>query len=74
MDSDKINIKTEDLVKLFKWPDYVVFVLMLASSAFIGVWFGFIKKKKRGESETAEFLTASGTMGWFPMSMSLIAR
>ncbi|XP_055606677.1 sodium-coupled monocarboxylate transporter 1-like [Uranotaenia lowii] len=53
--------------------DYVVFVLMLASCAMIGVYFGFIKKKaKKGDGE-ADYLVGGRQMSVIPVSLSLIA-
>jgi sodium-coupled monocarboxylate transporter 8/12 len=57
--------------KYFSILDYGVFVLMLLVSAFIGVYFGFIAKKK--QNNTAEYLLGSKQMGFFPIAASLIA-
>lgn len=55
----------------FSWVDYSVFIIMLALSAFIGVYFGFFGKK---QDNTAEYLMGGKTMGILPIAMSLIAR
>lgn len=53
--------------------DYVVFVLMLAVCAMIGVYFGFLKKKaKKGDVE-ADYLVGGRQMSVIPVSLSLIA-
>ncbi|CAG0884607.1 unnamed protein product [Darwinula stevensoni] len=59
----------EDLKQLFTWVDYLVFSLLLAVSAGIGVFYGFFKRNKGSE----DFLMAGRNMSTFPMAMSLIA-
>ena len=63
-------IDLELLQKEFRWPDYLVFALLLAISAGIGIFYGFFRKQESAE----EFLMAGRSMGTFPMAMSLIAR
>lgn len=53
----------------FAIPDYTVFVLMLLVSAFVGIYFGFVKKIS-GEDE---YLVGGRNMKTFPISLSLIA-
>ncbi|XP_062555214.1 sodium-coupled monocarboxylate transporter 1 [Armigeres subalbatus] len=53
--------------------DYVVFVIMLASCAMIGVYFGFIKKKSQKGDVEADYLVGGRKMGVIPVSLSLIA-
>ncbi|XP_046815869.1 sodium-coupled monocarboxylate transporter 1-like isoform X2 [Vespa crabro] len=53
----------------FAIPDYIVFVLMLLVSAFVGIYFGFVKKIS-GEDE---YLVGGRNMKTFPISLSLIA-
>ena len=53
----------------FSWVDYLVFSVMLAISAGIGVYYA-IRDKKNSE----QFLMAGKSMGTFPVVMSLIAR
>jgi len=63
---------TEDGLRvLFKWPEYLVFSLVLLMSAAIGVYYGFFGSKQK---TTNEFLMANRQMGTFPVAMSLIAR
>ncbi|XP_050725454.1 sodium-coupled monocarboxylate transporter 1-like [Eriocheir sinensis] len=80
MSSDLIDLTTtpptstlpNDLTKLadrFQWPDYLVFALMLAVSAVIGIIYGCFGKKQ----DTNEFLMAGKSMTTFPVAMSLIA-
>lgn len=45
----------------FSILDYGVFILMLLLSALIGVYFGFLSKKK--QNNTAEYLLGSKEMG-----------
>ncbi len=54
--------------KLSVW-DYVVFAIMLALSSAIGIYHGC----KRKQQTTREYLTAGGSMHWFPISVSLLA-
>lgn len=54
--------------------DYVVFVIMLASCAMIGVYFGFIKKKSQKGDVESDYLVGGRKMGVIPVSLSLIAR
>lgn len=55
----------------FSTLDYVIFAMMLLLSGLIGVYFGFISKKK--QNNTAEYLLGGKLMGAFPVSASLIA-
>lgn len=64
--------RSAKLASLFGYTDYFVFFFMLLVSAGIGVFYGFIAKKK-GDS-TKEFLMAGKSMSSFPIAMSLIAR
>lgn len=59
----------------FGMPDYLVFVVMLAICALIGVYFGFIEKKphKKGDEES-DYLVGGRQMKVIPITMSLIAR
>jgi len=51
--------------------DYIVFVLMLLTSASIGVYFGFFSKSK---NTTDEYLMGGKKMKTIPIAISLIAR
>jgi hypothetical protein len=53
------NENSENLFSIF---DYGVFISMLLLSALIGVYFGFISKKK--QNNTAEYLLGSKQMGF----------
>ena len=55
-------------VNLSVW-DYLVFVLMLILSSAIGIYYGYKGRQK----STKEYLTASGSMHWLPISVSLLA-
>jgi len=55
-------------VSLSVW-DYLVFVLMLILSSAIGIYYGYKGRQK----STKEYLTASGSMHWLPISVSLLA-
>lgn len=57
---------------LFSTFDYTIFGIMLALSALIGVYFGFISKKK--QNNTNEYLLGGKQMNFFPIAASLIAR
>ncbi|CRK98115.1 CLUMA_CG011483, isoform A [Clunio marinus] len=55
----------------FSNVDYTVFFIMLAMSALIGIYFGFISKKKQNNTE--EYLLGGKKMNFFPIAASLIA-
>lgn len=54
----------------FSWVDYVVFVLMLAISAVVGVYWGFMKK----QTTQTDYLLGGRNMKVVPVAMSLVAR
>lgn len=54
----------------FGWVDYVVFVLMLAMSAVVGIYWGFFKKQENEQ----DYLMGGRNMKVFPVAMSLVAR
>ncbi|XP_073828190.1 sodium-coupled monocarboxylate transporter 2-like [Musca autumnalis] len=54
----------------FGVTDYVVFVIMLLTSAGIGVYFGFFSKSK---NTTDEYLMGSKQMKTIPIAISLVA-
>lgn len=54
----------------FSWVDYVVFVFMLAISAIVGVYWGFMKK----QTTQNDYLLGGRNMQVIPVSMSLVAR
>lgn len=58
----------------FSWPDYSVFLLMLATCASIGIYFGFIEKKSKAIGDQDDYLVGGRNMKIFPVAMSLIAR
>ncbi|CAH0405503.1 unnamed protein product [Chilo suppressalis] len=53
----------------FSWVDYVVFMLMLAISAVVGVYWGFMKK----QTTQNDYLLGGRNMKVVPVSMSLVA-
>lgn len=67
-----------DAVKIslqrFGWIDYTVFLLMLTSCIFIGIYFGFIEKKSKKTDDEDNYLVGGRSMKVFPIAMSLIAR
>ncbi|KAF5294064.1 hypothetical protein FQA39_LY13538 [Lamprigera yunnana] len=54
----------------FGWEDYFVLAAMLIISCGIGIFYGFIGSKQKTSSD---FLLGGGSMGTFPMAMSLAA-
>lgn len=65
----------------FNWPDYLVFVLMLVSCIFIGIYFGYKdhqkhknRKTARRDSEALDYLVGGRKMKIFPVAVSLVAR
>lgn len=55
----------------FSTLDYAIFVLLLLLSALIGLYYGFISKRK--QNNTAEYLLGGKSMSVIPVSISLIA-
>lgn len=53
---------------LFGWEDYMVVVAMLVVSCCIGIFFCLFDKK---QVTSSDFLLGGGSMGTFPMAMSL---
>lgn len=61
----------------FGWQDYSVFVLMLISCSFVGVYFGYKDKRKRSRNDdrgVLDYLVGGRKMKVFPVAMSLVAR
>lgn len=65
---DERLVSLEDLH--FSVADYTVFILLLVLSALIGIYYGFIAKKK--QDNTAEYLLGGKEMTLFPIAISLI--
>lgn len=62
----------EEEVKLqFSFLDYAIFVLLMGLSALIGLYYGFISKRKQDNTE--EYLLGGKKLSIFPVAMSLIA-
>ncbi|XP_065080208.1 sodium-coupled monocarboxylate transporter 1-like isoform X2 [Ochlerotatus camptorhynchus] len=64
----------------FNWPDYLVFMLMLVSCIFIGIFFGYKdhlkhknRKSARRDSEALDYLVGGRKMKIFPVAVSLVA-
>jgi len=62
----------EASVGIFSTIDYALFILLMASSTLIGIYFGFFSKSK--PNKTDEYLVGSKNMPFFPILMSLVAR
>uniref|UniRef100_A0A4Y0BPM5 Sodium-coupled monocarboxylate transporter 1 n=1 Tax=Anopheles funestus TaxID=62324 RepID=A0A4Y0BPM5_ANOFN len=79
--SDKTIDSIGRSLQHFDWPDYVVFVLMLASCIMIGIFFGYrnhLKRRRRGqasgnETEAQDYLVGGRKMQIFPVAVSLVA-
>ncbi|CAK1544560.1 unnamed protein product [Leptosia nina] len=70
MDNQQENVADIVLkMQKFSWVDYVVFVFMLAISAFVGVYWGFMKK----QTTQNDYLLGGRNMKILPVSMSLVA-
>lgn len=63
--------KTIENVVRFTEIDYTIFGIVLAISAVIGIYFGYINKAKK---TVDEYLTGSGKMKAVPVGLSLIGR
>jgi solute carrier family 5 (sodium-coupled monocarboxylate transporter), member 8/12 len=59
-------------VGVFSPIDYALFFIVILSSTFIGIYFGFFSKTKQDNKN--EYLIGSRNMAFFPIVMSLIAR
>ncbi len=59
-----------EVVNTFSVPDYVVFALVLAVSAGIGIFYGCTGGKQK---TTQEFLMADRSMSIMPVALSLLA-
>jgi hypothetical protein len=55
----------------FHWSDYAILTIMLLVSAGIGLFYGWFGPKQKTASD---FLLGGGSMGTFPMAMSLASR
>ncbi|KAK5642181.1 hypothetical protein RI129_008348 [Pyrocoelia pectoralis] len=53
----------------FTWIDYAIFVIIIAISCIVGLYFGFFSKQKT----TEEYLLGGKNMKWLPVSISLTA-
>ncbi|KAG5675068.1 hypothetical protein PVAND_005005 [Polypedilum vanderplanki] len=62
---------SENSLNYFSVLDYGIFIILVLLSAFIGIYFGFISKKK--QNNTSEYLLGSKQMGFLPIAASLIA-
>ena len=58
-----------ELIEKFGIEEYVIFVLMLAVSAGIGIFFCV-----KGQNSNAEFIMGGKSMSTLPMTLSLVAR
>lgn len=74
---DEVRIKLQH----FGWTDYLVFILMLASCALIGVYFALKMRQKSKENQELtnkdaedDYLVGGRKMTIFPITMSLISR
>lgn len=56
----------------FDYLDYLVFIAMLAVSAFVGLYQAY--KSRKNPEAVKEYLVGGQNMSIFPISMSLIAR
>jgi len=54
----------------FHWIDWLVFALMLLVSAAAGLW----HFRKAQKSNTQNYLLGGRSLGFFPVSASLVAR
>lgn len=67
---EKLSTNNQN-VNFFTSFDYMLFGLMLATSAAIGIYFGFFAKRK--QNNTTEYLLGGKKMKFFPIAASLIA-
>lgn len=55
----------------FTWIDYSFFILLLAISALIGVYYGFMSKHK--QNNISEYILGGRSMSILPVATSLVA-
>ena len=55
----------------FHWVDYLIFILMLAVSASIGIFYAI--RDKRSKQTTTNFLLGGRRMSLLPVTLSLMA-
>lgn len=67
---EKLSANNQN-VNFFTSFDYMLFGIMLALSALIGIYFGFFAKRK--QNTTTEYLLGGKKMKFFPIAASLIA-
>lgn len=60
----------ENKLLTFSWLDYGLFSFMLLLSAFVGVYFGFVKK----QSTADDYLLGGKEMAVTPIAMSMVSR
>lgn len=65
------SILSEMTTVTFSWYDYILFTMMLALSAGIGIYFGCFGTK---QSTADEYLLGNKRMKVFPVAVSLVAR
>ncbi|KAJ9575563.1 hypothetical protein L9F63_007571, partial [Diploptera punctata] len=61
---------SESVELVFGWLDFVFFIIMIALSTLIGVYFGFCGKK---EDTPKEYLHGGKTMSTLPVAVSLVS-
>ena len=59
----------DELIDKFGWEEYVVFSLMLAASAAIGIFFWW-----KGQKNNKEFLLGGKNQGTVPVALSMVTR
>ncbi len=59
----------EELSDKFGWEEYLMFSLLLALSASVGVYYWW-----RGQRDNEEFLVGGKDVGLFPITISLVVR
>ena len=59
----------DELIAKFGWEEYLVFGLMLAASAGIGVYFWW-----RGQKNNRDFLLGGKNQGTLPVALSIVTR
>lgn len=64
------SIGGADASQHFQIIDYIIFSCLLSFSAFIGIYYGFVAKRK--QNNTAEYILGSRSMGLFPIAVSMI--
>lgn len=70
--ANRFSMESTPIVFGFNVADYVIFISLLVLSTLIGIYYGFVAKKK--QDNTAEYLFGGKEMTLIPIAISLIVQ